>query len=148
MTSDKECPYCHLDEAAQEPAGGWICRDAHWLVSHGPPGTSMPGALKITSRRHFTDFADMTGPEAASFGPLLTRLDTAMREVTGGERVHLVSTRGRVQHFHPWLHPTPGFLPLAGTGLLNAPQRSHPAEAEVAARAIRHHLTASPPSGG
>ena len=142
MTGEEGCPYCHLDEAGQEPAGGWICRDAHWLVSPGPPDTSMPGALKITSRRHFTDFGGMTGPEAASFGPLLTRLDTAMRDATGAERVHMVSTRDRVQHFHAWLYPRPASSPLRGTEFLNAPQRSDPAEAGEAAQAIRHHLTA------
>jgi diadenosine tetraphosphate (Ap4A) HIT family hydrolase len=142
VTGEEGCPYCHLDEAGQEPAGGWICRDAHWLVSPGPPDTSMPGALKITSRRHFTDFGGMTGPEAASFGPLLTRLDTAMRDATGAERVHMVSTRDRVQHFHAWLYPRPASSPLRGTEFLNAPQRSDPAEAGEAAQAIRHHLTA------
>jgi diadenosine tetraphosphate (Ap4A) HIT family hydrolase len=140
VTENHDCPYCHLDEADPEPAGGWIYRDARWLVSQGPPETTMTGALKITSRRHFTDFAEMTSPEAASFGPLLTRLDTALREATGAERVHLVSTRDRIQHFHAWLYPRPASHPLRGTEFLNAPQHSDPADAERTARTIRRHL--------
>ena len=86
----------------------------------------MTGALKITSRRHFTDFAEMTSLQATSFGPLLTRLDTALWEVTGAERVHLVSTRDRVRHFHAWLHPRPASHPLRGTEFLTAPSTATP----------------------
>ncbi|WP_062356768.1 HIT family protein [Herbidospora yilanensis] len=140
MTENLECPYCHLEETDRDPLGGWIHRDEHWLVGQGPADTTMPGALKITSRRHFIDFAEMTAAESASFGPLLTRLDTAMRAGTDAERVHLVSTRDRVQHFHAWLYPRPASHLLRGTAFLNAPQRSDPADAERTARAIRDHL--------
>lgn len=145
MTENHDCPYCHLDDAGREPAGGWIHRDAHWLVNQGPSETTMAGGLKITSRRHFTDFAEMTGPEAASFGPLLTRFDAAMRDATGAERVHLVSTRDRVQHFHAWLYPRQASCPLRGTEFLNAPQYCDPAEAGDAASAIRSHLAPMTP---
>jgi diadenosine tetraphosphate (Ap4A) HIT family hydrolase len=140
VTGNRDCPYCHLDETGPEPADGWICRDAHWLVSQGPAESSIAGALQIISRRHYTDFAEMTDPEGASFGPLLTRLDTALRDVTGAERVHLVSTRDRIQHFHAWLYPRPASHPLRGTEFLNAPQHSDPAAAEHTARNIRRHL--------
>jgi diadenosine tetraphosphate (Ap4A) HIT family hydrolase len=142
MTTNSDCPYCLPEHGDQEPIGGWVHRDEHWLVAQGPAGTTVPGALKITSRRHFIDFAEMTPPEAASFGPLLTRLDAALRQATDAERVHLVSTRDRVQHFHAWLYPRPASHPLRGTAFLNAPQHSDPADAERAAHAIRRHLTA------
>jgi diadenosine tetraphosphate (Ap4A) HIT family hydrolase len=100
----------------------------------------MPGALRISSRRHFVDFADMTSAEAAAFGTLLSRLDTALRATTDAERVHLVSTRDRVAHFHAWLYPRPASHPLRGTDFLNAPQHSEPAAAERAAGAVRDHL--------
>jgi diadenosine tetraphosphate (Ap4A) HIT family hydrolase len=141
VTENSDCPYCHPGDGGSEPAGGWIHHDEHWLVTQGPPETTMAGALKITSTRHFTDFAEMTTLEAASFGPLLTRFDTALRYVTSAERVHLVSTRDRVQHFHAWLYPRPASHPLRGTEFLNAPQHSDPSEAEQAAHAIRRHLT-------
>lgn len=132
-----DCPYC----APPEPDhGGWVHRDEHWLVAHGPAETAMAGALRVTSRRHYTDFAEMTPAESESFGRLLTRLDTALRAVTDAERVHVVSTRDRVQHFHAWLYPRPQSHPLRGTDFLNAPQRTTPAEAERTATAVRAHL--------
>ncbi len=148
MTDSPEshaCSYCHLEEAGRDPIGGWVHRDEHWLVGHGPADTTMPGALKIISRRHFVDFAEMTPAESASFGLLLTRLDTALRASTDAERVHLVSTRDRVQHFHAWLYPRPASHPLRGTAFLDAPQRGDPADAERTARAVRDHLGASAP---
>jgi hypothetical protein len=71
----------------------------------------MAGALRITSTRHYIDFAAMTPGESASFGPLYSRLDAALRAVTGAERVHLVSTRDRIQHFH--------------AGSIHAPRNTH-----------------------
>ncbi|MFI7536704.1 HIT family protein [Streptosporangium sp. NPDC049376] len=140
MTGERECPYCHLQEGGQDPIGGWVHSDEHWLVGQGPAETTMPGALKIISRRHFIDFAEMTPDESASFGALLTRLDTALRATTDAERVHLVSTRDRVQHFHAWLYPRPASHALRGTAFLNAPQHSDPADAAETARAVRDHL--------
>ncbi|MBP2338213.1 diadenosine tetraphosphate (Ap4A) HIT family hydrolase [Saccharothrix coeruleofusca] len=133
-----DCPYCDPPEPA---TGGWVHSDEHWLVAHGPAETTMAGALRVTSRRHYTDFAEMTRAEAESFGRLLTRLDAALRAVTDAERVHAVSTRDRVQHFHAWLYPRPASHPLRGTDFLNAPQRTTSAEAERTAAEVRAQLT-------
>lgn len=134
-----DCPYCELPEP---DLGGWVHSDEHWLVAHGPADTTMTGALRVTSRRHFTDFAEMTPAESESFGRLLTRLDTALRAVTDAERVHVVSTRDRVPHFHAWLYPRPAHHPLRGTDFLNAPQQTTNAEAERTANAVRAQLAA------
>ncbi len=133
-----ECAYCGIaDLENPSPAGGWIHRDDDWLVQHGPPETTMAGGVKIVSRRHFTDFAEMTTSEAASFGLLLRGLDTAIRSVTDAERVHLVSTRDRVPHFHAWLYPRMATEPRRGTDFLAAPQQCLPADAERVAEALR-----------
>lgn len=135
------CTYCRQSTTADEPPGGWVYRDEHWLVHHGPAESSRAGTMKIISRRHYTDFADMTAREAASFGVLLRALDTAMRACTDAERVHLVSTRDRVPHFHAWLYPRPASHPLRGTDFLNAPQHSEAVHAGRAAEAVRRHLS-------
>jgi len=144
-TAPAPCPYCRLDQEPETgPVGGWIHRDEDWLVSHGPPEASRPGTVKITSRRHYTDFAEMSPTEAASFGVLLTRLDAALQAATDAERVHLVSTRDRVAHFHAWLYPRPAASPLRGTDFLAAPQQCSPDEADTAAHAIRRRLEVIP----
>jgi diadenosine tetraphosphate (Ap4A) HIT family hydrolase len=139
MTQD--CVYCDLAGATSpEPFGGWIYRDERWLVTHGQPDATMAGALLVTSRRHYVDFVDMTVAEANSFGRLLSSLDGALRAVTDAERVHVVSTRDRIEHFHAWLYPRAASHPLRGTAFLNAPQRSDAESAEQVARDVRCHL--------
>ncbi|MFC9876280.1 HIT family protein [Nocardia salmonicida] len=132
------CVYCvAASDDAAEPSGGWIYRDEHWLVAPGPAETTMPGALRVTSRRHYVDFADMTAAESAGFGQLLSALDRALRASTDAERVHVVSTRDRIAHFHAWLYPRPVDHPLRGTEFLNAPQRGNPGHMAEIASAVR-----------
>jgi diadenosine tetraphosphate (Ap4A) HIT family hydrolase len=135
--STDNCPYCDLHA---DPVGGWIYGDVRWLVRHGPAGSTLAGGLQIISVRHFVDFAEMTDDEAASFGPLLLRLDVALRATTDAERVHLVSTRDRVAHFHAWLYPRPASHPLRGTDFLAAPQSTEVADLERVADAVRQRL--------
>jgi hypothetical protein len=47
----------------------------------------------------------MPPEESASLGPILGLLYPAIRRRTGAERVYLLSTMGRVAHFHAWLVP-------------------------------------------
>jgi diadenosine tetraphosphate (Ap4A) HIT family hydrolase len=145
--SNRSCAYCALArDDAPDPLGGWIHRDEHWLVAPGEPEKTMAGALRVTSRRHYVDFAEMTSSEAATFGPLLSALDRALRASTDAERVHLVSTRDRIQHFHAWLYPRPASHALRGTEFLNAPQHSNPAAVESTARTVRAHIGELRPS--
>jgi diadenosine tetraphosphate (Ap4A) HIT family hydrolase len=135
------CPYCRLQAPGHpEPVGGWIAADEYYVVQHGEPESSSPGAVKIISRRHFIDFADMSQAEAHTFGSLVSRLDRALRETTDAERVHLVSTRDRIPHFHAWLYPRAESSPLRGTTFLAAPQQGSQPEAEAAAQAVRAAL--------
>jgi diadenosine tetraphosphate (Ap4A) HIT family hydrolase len=131
------CPYC---DPVDEPAGGWIYRDDRWLVRHGPANNTAAGGLQIISVRHFIDFADMTNEEADSFGPLLQRLDIAVRASADAERVHMVSTRDRVEHFHAWLYPRSASQPLRGTAFLAAAKSSPPEDVERISDSIRQRL--------
>jgi len=116
-----------------------LCTD-EWRVLHGPPEVTRAGGVKIVSRRHFTDFAEMNRVEQATFGPLLRSLDLAIRQVTAAERVHLVSTRDRVPHFHAWLYPRCASDALRGTSFLDAPQTSSGNSAAVASQQLRSAL--------
>jgi hypothetical protein len=73
MTGTRDCPYCHLNETDPEPAGGWICRDAYWLVSPGPPETTMAGALTRRSwppgRGHWTGMRSALASAAVCRSP-------------------------------------------------------------------------------
>jgi diadenosine tetraphosphate (Ap4A) HIT family hydrolase len=132
------CDYCRPPDDG--PLA--VLTTPEWSVVHGPPEATRAGGLKIVSRRHLTDFCELDDAEAASFGPLLRTLDAAVREVTGAERVHLVSTRDRVQHFHAWLYPRYVEDETRGTTFLAAPQSGSPAAVAEAAERLRAVLQA------
>jgi diadenosine tetraphosphate (Ap4A) HIT family hydrolase len=141
MTQRRDCYYCTKHRTGEDaPPGGWLLADGDWLVGHGPAHMSLPGTLRIESRRHFTDFADMTGAEAASFGLLLARLYRAVRPVTGAERIHLLATMDYQPHFHAWLYPRGADDPRRGTAFLHHGFECTDADAQAAAAAIRSRL--------
>lgn len=131
-----DCAYC---TTYADPVGPLV-HDEHWAVVHGPASSTRPGGLKVVARRHYVDFHEMSEAEAASFGRLLRRLDAAVRAVTGAERVHLVSTRDRVPHFHAWLYPRHAADELRGTTFLDAPQQASEDEVRTATAALRAAL--------
>jgi len=138
----RDCYYCTKHRTGEDaPPGGWLVADGDWLVGHGPAHMSLPGTLRIESRRHFTDFADMTDAEAASFGLLLASLYRAVRPVTGAERIHLLATMDYQPHFHTWLYPSAADDPRRGTAFLHHGFECADADAQAAAAAVRSHLT-------
>ena len=116
--------------------------DRDWLVGHGPANMCLAGSLRIESRRHFIDFAEMTDSEAASFGRLLTVLYRAVRSGTGAERIHLLATMDYQPHFHVWLHPRAVAERLRGTAFLNQKMSCSVAEAAAVSVRIRTRLMA------
>jgi diadenosine tetraphosphate (Ap4A) HIT family hydrolase len=56
-------------------------------------------------RWHFLDFADMQPEEQTSYGPLLHRLYTALKQVMGAKRIYTLVLLEEQPHFHAWLVP-------------------------------------------
>jgi diadenosine tetraphosphate (Ap4A) HIT family hydrolase len=136
VTDPPACYFCEKHRTGDDrPPGGWLVEDGDWLVGHGPVNMCLAGSLRIESRRHFTDFGEMTDSESASFGRLLTRLYKAMRPATGAERIHLLATMDYQPHFHAWLYPRGATEMLRGTAFLNQEMSCDHTDAEgVAAR--------------
>lgn len=88
-----------------EPPGGYIYEDEHWMLCHFPIEQSVVGQLVIESKRHFLDFSEMTDEEARSYGLLLKKLYSALKQVTGAERIYSLVTIDGVPHFHAHFIP-------------------------------------------
>lgn len=141
MTDLRACYFCEKHRTGEDPPpGGWLVEDDDWLVGHGPVNMCLAGSLRIESRRHFTDFAEVPDGEAASFGRLLTGLHRAMRHATGAERIHLVATMDYQPHFYAWLYPRTATDKLRGTAFLNHEMSCDRADAEGVAARIRMAL--------
>jgi diadenosine tetraphosphate (Ap4A) HIT family hydrolase len=101
-----DCFLCrkHQGEEAAPP-GGYIYEDEHWMVCHAPGKLGPLGTLFIESKRHFLDYAEMTGEESASLGSVMKKIYRALKLHTEAERVYQVTLMDGVPHFHSWLVP-------------------------------------------
>ncbi|MEK3792183.1 HIT family protein [Paenibacillus sp. FSL R7-0204] len=94
----------HMGNTPQPP-GGYIYEDEHWKVCHFPAEQSVPGQLVLESKRHLLDFSEMTEEEAGSYGILVKKLGSALKQATGAERVYSVIMVDGVPHFHAHFIP-------------------------------------------
>jgi diadenosine tetraphosphate (Ap4A) HIT family hydrolase len=77
----------------------------HWVaIAAG----DVPGWLRLQTMRHGEWLWDMTGDEAAEFGPLAAALSAALRRVTGAARVYLIALGENSLHMHALLIPRYG----------------------------------------
>ncbi|GIP26695.1 hypothetical protein J23TS9_18250 [Paenibacillus sp. J23TS9] len=88
-----------------QPPGGYIYEDDHWMVCHFPAEQSVLGQLVIESKRHFLDFSDMTDEEAKSYGYVVKKIYTILKQMTDAERIYSVITIDGVPHFHAHFIP-------------------------------------------
>ncbi|WP_340024935.1 HIT family protein [Paenibacillus sp. FSL K6-1096] len=88
-----------------QPPGGYIYEDEHWKLCHFPADQSVPGQLVLESQRHLLDFAEMTEEEAGSYGVLVQKIVSALKQATGAERVYTVIMVDGVPHFHAHFLP-------------------------------------------
>ncbi|BFT72429.1 HIT family protein [Paenibacillus sp. P36] len=93
---------------SNQPPGGYIYEDEHWMVCHFPTEQSVLGQLLIESKRHFLDFSEMTDEEARTYGYLVKKLYSTLKEITGAERVYSLVTIDGVPHFHAHFIPRMG----------------------------------------
>lgn len=111
-TSTEPCWFCQDSRGEEEPPGGWVYEDEHWVAGHAPGGYGPRGLVILESRRHFLDTAEMTPEEAATFGVVLGRLTGAIHRVAGAERVYTWASMKAHPHLHVWLVPwRPGDTP-------------------------------------
>jgi diadenosine tetraphosphate (Ap4A) HIT family hydrolase len=134
---------CHVCEGwAEAPAEAVAHRGAHWVaIAAG----DVPGWLRLQTIRHGEWLWDMTGDEAAEFGPLVAALSAALRRVTGAERVYLIALGENSLHVHALLIPRYQDTPREerGPGILaTAASRADREVAYRVAAAVRRELIA------
>lgn len=107
-----------------QPPGGYIYEDEHWMVCHFPIEQSVLGQLLIESKRHFLDFSEMTDEEARTYGYLVKKLYSILKEITGAERVYSLVTIDGVPHFHAHFIPRMGHSVTKGIKFITQEEKS------------------------
>jgi diadenosine tetraphosphate (Ap4A) HIT family hydrolase len=91
-----------------------VWSDEHWTL-HPPVGGSLRGAVWLASRGHFDSFSDLPAEVAASFGPIVAKVERGMLTLSDVARVHLYRWGDGAAHFHVWMLPRPlGMLEARG----------------------------------
>src|SRR3954462_8468113 len=143
------CSACQEIAGDTRAPGGVIFDDGLWFVSHHTGPYTDPGELIVKTRRHCESLAELTEPEAAALGRILTDAIGSLERVVAAERIYAVSFNERVRHLHFLLLPRTADMPrghvisdlyrrarnlLRRVGLSRNPTAS---DREAAARQIR-----------
>ncbi|MFB9364890.1 hypothetical protein ACWCYY_06605 [Kitasatospora sp. NPDC001664] len=104
-------------DECKRPDESFLWTDEHWrLTAMREPG-ALPATLLLFPRAHH-DLADLPLERSAEIGPLLQRIERAVKEIGGIGRVHVNRWGDGAAHLHLWLLARPeGMLQLRGSFL-------------------------------
>ncbi len=100
------CVLCRGTAADAELGREQVWEDALWrLTTSVGPGDVTLGFSYLEPKRHVASVADMDGDEAATFGMVLARCASALREAAGADLVYVYIFGDHVAHMHAHLAP-------------------------------------------
>jgi diadenosine tetraphosphate (Ap4A) HIT family hydrolase len=99
-----DCPRC------ARPDDLYLWTDEHWRLAALPEPTGLPIVVLLETRAHH-DFGDLPAERAAELGPLLLRIERAVRAVGEVGRVHVCRWGDGSEHLHWWFMGRPARLP-------------------------------------
>ena len=103
MTAES-CILCDPERASAELSRIVVWEDDLWRLSTTVFG-AVPGFSYLEPKRHIPHLTDLDGPEASTFGAVLAKVATALRETTGADLVYVYIFGGGVPHLHVHLGP-------------------------------------------
>ncbi len=98
---------CHRCARGDETA---IWRGEHWRVVPYQAPSGLPVIVILETREHL-DFPDLSDAMAAELGPLLLRVERAVRSAGEIGRVHVCRWGDGSEHCHIWFMGRPARLP-------------------------------------
>jgi diadenosine tetraphosphate (Ap4A) HIT family hydrolase len=100
----ESCVLCRARAADPELQRIEVWRDDLWRLTASLVA-EVPGFCYLEPRRHIAHVTDLDGPEAASFGAVLSSISRALRAAAGAELVYVYVFGGGVAHLHVHLPP-------------------------------------------
>jgi len=83
-----------------------VWEDELWrLTTSIGPGDCTPGFSYLEPKRHIAHITDLDGPEAATFGAVIARCTSALKDATGCQLVYVYVFGGGIPHLHLHLAP-------------------------------------------
>jgi diadenosine tetraphosphate (Ap4A) HIT family hydrolase len=99
-----DCTLCRGIDGDPELGRVEVWRDDLWRLTVATD-SEVPGFAFLEPIRHIPHVTDLGGPEAETFGAVLGRVTTALKEATGTELVYVYVFGGGIPHLHVHLAP-------------------------------------------
>ncbi|MBC6448488.1 hypothetical protein [Actinokineospora xionganensis] len=104
-------------EACDKPDEDFLWSDDHWRVGSTREPSGLPAVLFLFPREHY-DLVDLPPALAASYGPMIQRVERAYLSLGGIGRVHQNKWGDGAEHLHLWFFGRPaGMLQFRGSFL-------------------------------
>ena len=98
------CLLCRPDDADAEMGCVEVWSDERWRLTTAI-GAEVLAFSYLMPRRHVPSIAELEGDEAATFGGVLARASTALKEATGAGLVYVYVFGDGIPHLHVHLAP-------------------------------------------
>ena len=99
-----DCLLCDADRAADELNRVVVWEDPLWRLAMPRRGYTT-GFGYLEPKRHVPHITDLDGQEAATFGPVIARVASALQDAAGAELVYVYVFGGGISHLHVHLGP-------------------------------------------
>lgn len=99
-----DCLLCRGSAADEALSRLQVWEDDLWRLTVSLE-SEVPGFAYLEPKRHIPTLADLSGDEAHTFGEVLARVSTVLREVTAAEIVYVYIFGDHVPHLHVHLAP-------------------------------------------
>ena len=99
-----DCLLCDPDRAAEELNRIVVWEDRLWRLAMPRRGYTT-GFGYLEPKRHIPHITDLDGEEAATFGTVIARVASALRDAAGAELVYVYVFGGGIPHLHVHLGP-------------------------------------------
>lgn len=101
----RDCLTCQYNQEADPELGGVVWETMNWRVEHSMGNSAGVGVMVVKLKRHAEWLNELTHDELITLGPTLSKVSTAIKEVTNAERVYINLWNESSRHVHFLLQP-------------------------------------------
>ena len=100
----EECLLCRGQDGDAELMRTQVWQDSSWRLTTATSG-EIAGFSYLEPRRHISDITKLDGPEAATLGPVLSRVTATLKQIARAELVYVYVFGDGIPHLHIHLAP-------------------------------------------
>ncbi|WP_332695114.1 HIT family protein [Halalkalibacter lacteus] len=108
------CPICEKHENLKDV----LFENQNWIISHGPLASQVLGYVYIEPKRHVENWTEFTDSELVEIGPLIKKVESALKELISIDRLYSVTISEAVRHIHFHLIPREASYEVKGLPLI------------------------------